>query len=120
MLRTALIFVIILGGCQTSQKTEDSLPTLETYNGENPWLNQAEKDVNLAIERGVEWRVRHEIVNNNAVNLSQLLKVAQELQNAGKSDEATQLSLEISQLVVLALQQSNGNENASPVYPQNN
>ena len=84
------------------------------------WLEQAEQDVDLAIERGVEWRVRHVVVNNDTVSLSELLKIARELRDSGKSDEATQLSLEISQFVVLALQQKNENKNALPVYPQNN
>lgn len=110
----------MLGGCQIAQKSEDSLSTEYAGSQENPWLEQAEQDVNLAIEQGVEWRVRHEIVNNNAVNLSELLKIARELQHSGNSDEATQLSMEISQLVVLALQQAHQNRNALPIYPQNN
>jgi hypothetical protein len=119
MIRICFIFLVVLGGCQATQKSGDTLTSEHSANQSNPWLQQAEHDVNLAIEQGIEWQVRHEIVNNDAVSLSKLLIIAQELQHSGKSEDATRLSIEISKLVVLAQQQAHDNHNASPLYPQN-
>ena len=119
-MRIIFICLVMLGGCQTTQKSEDNLSTEHASSQENPWLEQAEQDVNLVIEQGVEWQVRHVSADNGAVNLSELLKMARDLQQSGKSYGATQLSMEISQLVVLALQQAHDNRNALPIYPQNN
>ena len=120
MIRIIFICLVMLGGCQISQKSEDNLSTEHAYSRENPWLRQAEQDVDLAVEQGVEWQVRHVILDNQEVNFRELLKIAQELQYSGKSDAATQLSIEISQLVVLALHQEHDNRNALPLYPQSN
>ncbi len=119
MLRIIIISLLVLGGCQTSQTTEEIASDTQISDLDNPWLSQAEQDVVMARDQGVEWRVRDVVTDNNAVNLSELLIIARELQLAGDNAEATRLSIKISQLVVLALQQANDNKNALPKYPEN-
>lgn len=113
----SIIALLLLGGCSTLKNNGDSAVKI-TRNQQNEQLGQAELDTIIAINRGSEWRVRDRVTANRAVNLRVLLEIAQRLQEAGETAEATRLAIKISKIVVVALQQADDNMNVLPHYPQ--
>ena len=117
-MRIFILFLCFLcAGCQlTLPKQINTLPDSEPAS-ENPALTKASEDLSAVNVLGAQWQIRDQASNNQPVKLSELLKIAQNLQESGEIEEATRLAEKISRISILAIEQALQNQNNFPVYP---
>jgi outer membrane murein-binding lipoprotein Lpp len=101
----------LLAGCSSADKKDDMAKTMTT-----PAVTQAKADLDKAIAAGAEWRLIDTATGGKAVNLSKLMKVAEEKAAAGETDEANRIAARISQASETAIEQSKRYAATAPYY----
>jgi outer membrane murein-binding lipoprotein Lpp len=101
----------LLAGCSSADKKDDMAKTMTT-----PAVTQAKADLDKAIAAGAEWRLIDTATGGKAVNLSKLMKVAEEKAAAGETDEANRIAARISKASETAIEQSKRYAATAPYY----
>ncbi len=101
----------LIAGCAGTDKKDDMAMATTT-----PAVTQAKADLDKAIAVGAHWRLIDKSTGGAAVNLSKLLKVAEEKAAAGETDEANRIAARISKASELAIEQSERYAATVPYY----
>lgn len=101
----------LLAGCSSADKKDDMAKTMTT-----PAVTQAKSDLDKAIAAGAQWRLIDKATGGTAVDLSKLMKVAEEKAAAGETDEANRIAARISKASETAIEQSKRYAATAPYY----
>jgi outer membrane murein-binding lipoprotein Lpp len=101
----------LLAGCSSADKKDDMTMTMTT-----PAVTQAKSDLDKAIAAGAQWRLIDKATGGTAVDLSKLMKVAEEKAAAGETDEANRIAARISKASETAIEQSKRYAATAPYY----
>lgn len=101
----------LLAGCSSADKKDDMAMTMTT-----PEVTQAKSDLDKAIAAGAQWRLIDKATGGTAVDLSKLMKVAEEKAAAGETDEANRIAARISKASETAIEQSKRYAATAPYY----
>ena len=102
----------LVAGCATADKKDDMAMAMTT----TPAVTQAKADLDQAIAAGAQWRLIDKATGSKAVDLSKLMKVAEEKAAAGETDEANRIAARISQASETAIKQSERYAATVPYY----
>ena len=124
MRKIIFISLLTLAGCQSTTDNVEILTPPEVITEipeqregvSNSLLEKATIDVMKVVDLGAEWQVKDKVTKGKAINLSDLLIVAKNMDKNGDQIESTRLAEKISRIANLALQQFYGSRSAMPVY----
>ena len=103
----------LLAGCSSADKKDDMTKTMTMT---TPAVTQAKSDLDKAIAAGAQWRLIDKATGGKAVDLSKLMKVAEEKAAAGETDEANRIAARISKASETAIEQSKRYAATAPYY----
>ncbi len=116
LLRTIVLTLILLSGCQTISLPGKSAASFQTDQSITQSLDQVENDINNLKATGAEWMVRDRLTGFKQVSMSDLLKIARQKNLSGDSEEANRLATKLSELASYAFAQHQNNQDAKPEY----
>ncbi len=105
---------ILLAGCVSTDQKEEmaAVPAAAT----TPAITQAKADLDAAIAAGAQWRIIDKATGSKAVDLTKLLKVAEEKATAGETDEANRIAARVSEASKIGIEQSERYAGTAPYY----
>lgn len=106
---------LFLAACASDGKKDEMVMAKDTTMT-TPAITQAKADLDAAIAAGAQWRIIDKATGSTAVDLSKLLKVAEEKAKAGEMDEANRIAAHISHAAQAAVEQSKRYAGAAPNY----
>ncbi|MCP4008344.1 MAG: hypothetical protein GY726_02390 [Proteobacteria bacterium] len=105
---------LLIAGCASTDKKEEmaAAPAAAT----TPAIAQAKADLDAAIAAGAQWRIIDKATGSTAVDLTKLLKVAEEKATAGETDEANRIAARVSEASKIGIEQSKRYAGTAPYY----
>lgn len=102
---------LFIAGCASADKKDSA-----AMSGTTPAILQAQADLDKAIASGAQWRIIDSATGSTAVDLSKLLKVAEEKAKTGETGEANRIAVRVSESAKLGMQQSKRYAKTTPYY----